>query len=290
MIIPTFNRRERLLAAVSSVQRQTFRDWELVVVDDGSQDGTEAAMEPFLCRHIRYLRQPHQGVSAARNRGLAEARFDWVAFLDSDDTWHPRKLHAQWEAVQDRPGYGVVHTDEIWIRHGVRVNARKKHRKYGGWIFHHCLRLCLISPSSILIQRRLLDRCGLFDETYPVCEDYELWLRLTARWPVLYLPETLITKHGGHSDQLSRSGWGLDRHRVRALLKSLRSGLLTPQQERWVKAEIRLKSRILEVGYDKHGKPNGAAYYRLLQRLHLISESPIPENSGVVCRHTTAVG
>ncbi len=271
VIIPTFNRKEPLLAAVASVKSQTFKDWEILVIDDGSEDDTKTAIEPFLSDRIRYIRQPNLGVSAARNRGLSEARFNWIAFLDSDDTWRPAKLETQLKALENRPNYQAIHTDEIWIRNGIRVNPKKKHRKYGGWIFHHSVRLCLISPSSILVNRQLLDKCGGFDETYPVCEDYELWLRLTARAPILFLTEKLVTKYGGHPDQLSRSRWGLDRHRVRALIKCLRDGSLTPQQEKWVIAEIRLKSRILEIGYSKRDKYSHAAYYRLLQQCELPS-------------------
>ena len=269
VIIPTFNRKEPLLAAVASVQSQTFQDWEILIIDDGSEDDTKIAIEPFLSDRIRYIRQPNLGVSAARNRGLSEARFNWIAFLDSDDTWSPAKLEAQLKALGNRPNYQAIHTDEIWIRNGIRVNPKKKHRKYGGWSFHHSVRLCLICPSSILVNRQLLDKCGVFDETYPVCEDYELWLRLTARAPILFLTEKLVTKYGGHPDQLSRSRWGLDRHRVRALIKCLRDGSLTPQQEKWVIAEIRLKSRILEIGYSKRDKRSHASYYRLLQQCEL---------------------
>jgi glycosyltransferase involved in cell wall biosynthesis len=266
VIIPTFNRRERLLQAVASVRRQSFRDWELLVVDDGSTDGTREAVKALGCARIRCLVQPHGGVSGARNRGIRAARHDWIAFLDSDDEWRPTKLQRQIEALEDHPEYRAVHTDEIWIRSGKRVNPRKHHRKRCGWMFNYCLRLCLISPSSILLHRQLLNELGLFDEEFPVCEDYELWLRLTSRRPVLLVPEKLIVKRGGHPDQLSRSRWGLDRYRVQALLKAVDSGTLTPQQLRWTAAEIVRKSAILEGGCSRRGKTNRAAYYRELGR------------------------
>ncbi len=98
----------------------------------------------------------------------------------------------------------VCHTDEIWIRNGRRVNARKKHGKKGGWIFQHCLPLCAMSPSSIMIHRDVFTALGGFDERLPACEDYDLWLRITARYPVLFTRQPLIEKYGGHDDQLSR--------------------------------------------------------------------------------------
>ena len=276
VIIPTFNRKQLLLEAVESVRRQSFRDWELLVVDDGSTDGTDQVIESLISDGIRCIRQEHSGVSAARNRGIRAARNDWIAFLDSDDYWHKQKLQQQFEALEANPEYLAVHTDEIWIRSGVRVNPRKHHRKRSGWMFHHCLRLCLISPSSILLHRSLLDESGLFDESFPVCEDYELWLRITARRPVFFVPEKLVVKRGGHADQLSRSRWGMDRYRVRALLKSVDSGCLTPQQGQWAAAEIVRKSEILEQGFAKRGRMDRASYYRELRRRFGQRESEPP--------------
>ena len=265
VVIPTFNRKKLLIEAVQSVCTQSFQDWELIVVDDGSTDGTEEELKPLLSSEIQYIRQAHQGVSGARNRGIQAARHDWIAFLDSDDYWRRDKLHLQLEALDANPEYRAIHTDEIWIRSGVRVNPGKRHRKHSGWIFHRCLRLCLISPSSFLIHRSLLNEHGVFDETLPVCEDYDLWLRITAHRPVLFLPGKLVVKRGGHDDQLSRSRWGMDRYRVRALLKAAGSRRLTPQQQRWVAAEIVYKSGILEHGFEKRERTSRAAYYSRLK-------------------------
>ncbi len=145
VVIPTFNRKKLLIEAVQSVCTQSFQDWELIVVDDGSTDGTEEELKPLLSSEIQYIRQAHQGVSRARNRGIQAARHDWIAFLDSDDYWRRDKLHLQLEALDANPEYRAVHTDEIWIRSGVRVNPGKRHRKHSGWIFHRCLRCRSIS-------------------------------------------------------------------------------------------------------------------------------------------------
>ncbi len=187
VIIPTHNRRKSLTRAVESVQAQTVRDWELLIVDDGSGDGTDKDWSNPDDSRVRYLRTENQGVSAARNLGIRLADSPWIAFLDSDDYWLPRKLETQLGALDSHPGYLAVHSDEIWIRHGRRVNPKKIHRKYGGWVYRYSLPRCVISPSSILISRQLLDRCGLFDETFPVCEDYELWLRMFARHPICFV-------------------------------------------------------------------------------------------------------
>jgi len=233
-------------------------------VDDGSTDGTDAIVGHFSDERIQYVRRERAGVSAARNHGVRLARYSWVAFLDSDDRWQPAKLRRQMEAVTDHPQFRVTYTNEIWIRRGRRVNQKRKHRKYSGWIYHHCLPLCIISPSSVLLHRSLLNDEGAFDESFPVCEDYELWLRLTRRHPVHFLDEHLIIKTGGHSDQLSLSRWGLDRFRIRALEKSYHSGVLTPLQRLWTAQEIVSKATILATGYRNRQKPSGAAKYEAL--------------------------
>ena len=267
VIIPTHNRRERLTRAVESVRAQTFPDWNLLIVNDGSSDGTDRDWSDAVDPRIRYLRTRHRGVSAARNLGIQQARSPWIAFLDSDDTWLPNKLETQLTALDSHPGYLAVHSDEIWIRRGRRVNPKKIHRKYGGWVYRYSLPRCVISPSSILMARELLDRCGAFDESYPVCEDYELWLRMFARHPICFVDRPLLVKTGGHADQLSRSTWGLDRFRVRAMVKTAESGILSLQQETWTAAEIVRKSEILAGGCEKRGRREMAGYYRGLAKV-----------------------
>ncbi len=266
IVIPTYKRRDLLTQAVQSVLDQTFRDWELWVVEDGSEDGSEQALERFGDDRIHYVYQEHQGVSAARNTGIRLSRFPWIGFLDSDDSWHPTKLERQLRALGRHPHYRVTYTDEIWIRRGRRVNPKKIHRKYGGWIYHRCLPLCIMSPSSVLIDRRLFQEHGPFDEAFPVCEDYELWLRISSRNPILFLEEALVVKTGGHRDQLSRSRWGMDRYRIQALAKIFRSGNLTPQQGVWTAREIVRKAGILARGFRNRGKGDEATQYEKMVR------------------------
>jgi glycosyltransferase involved in cell wall biosynthesis len=220
VVIPTFDRCALLPRALSSVAAQSRPACEVIVVDDGSNDDTWKVVRG-RSRQIRYLRQEHSGVSTARNRGVAAAGCRWIAFLDSDDEWLPEKLERQMDALARQPGLQICHSDEIWIRDGRRVNARRHHRKHGGRVFEHCLPRCAISPSSVLLERTLLQQSGGFDEALPACEDYDLWLRLCARHPVLLVGDPLIVKYGGHADQLSRRYRALDRFRIYALEKIL---------------------------------------------------------------------
>ncbi len=266
IIVPTFDRAPVLGRAIQSVLSQTYANWELHVVDDGSNDTTGTEVTGLDDPRVHYMRIEHSGVSAARNAGIRCARHPWVAFLDSDDYWQPRKLERELEELDRNPSYPVVYTNEIWIRRGVRVNQKNRHRKYSGWVFTRCLPLCIISPSSVLLDREILVQCGLFDETLPVCEDYDLWLRVAARFPVLFVDEPLIVKTGGHDDQLSKSLWGMDRYRLQALMNVYQSPWLTPDQRRATAREIMEKARILETGFAKRGKPEEAALYRRIGR------------------------
>lgn len=254
VIIPTFNRRKLLLEAVDSVLKQTFCDLELIVVDDGSTDDTVDRVLGLRDSRLRLIQQSRRGVSSARNRGIDAAAYSWIAFLDSDDLWMPAKLEKQLETLRRNPEYPAVYTNEIWIRRGVRVNPGKVHRKHGGWIFSYCLPRCIVSPSSILLNRGLFDRFGKFSESLPVCEDYDLWLRMSSRKPFFYLDEPLIIKRGGHQDQLSKSTWGFDRFRVQSLVRLMESAELTPRLQRLTAREIVYRCQILIIGCRKRGK------------------------------------
>jgi glycosyltransferase involved in cell wall biosynthesis len=252
--------------AIESVLAQSYADRELIVVDDGSTDETEAVVAPFIPQ-LTYVHQDHQGVSAARNRGAAIARGEYLAFLDSDDLWLKDKLRRQMRFMESHPEALICYTDEIWIRRGVRVNPMNKHRKYSGMIFPHCLPLCIISPSSALFTRRLFEEAGMFDEMLAVCEDYDLWLRIAARHHIYLVDEPLIVKRGGHDDQLSRSRIGQDCYRIAALEKLLQSDLLSPHQRALTVNELVRKCSIYGNGCIKRGRrEEGESVLRIAAR------------------------
>jgi len=263
VVIPTYNRLPTVKDAIESVLNQTHRDFELWVVDDGSTDGTRKALRSFGDK-VKYVFQENKGVSAARNLGLRVSGGKYIAFLDSDDLWEPEKLEIQVRCMEENPQFPLSYTDEIWIRKGMRVNPKKKHAKYWGWIFEKCLPLCIISPSSALMKRSLFDEIGGFDETLPACEDYDFWLRVACRFPVLFIDKKLIVKRGGHADQLSTRSWGNDRYRVMALEKLLRSQNLKAEERRMASGELVRKCHILSRGFYKRGKGEEARRYEEL--------------------------
>jgi glycosyltransferase involved in cell wall biosynthesis len=247
IIIPTFNRASLVKEAIESVLAQTNQQFELIVVDDGSTDNTSEILSSFEGR-IQTIQMRHTGPSAARNRGIREARGDFIAFLDSDDLWLPEKLKKQIDFFENRPEVLICQTEETWIRNGVRVNPLKKHTKYSGWIFCQCLPLCIVSPSSVMLHRRVLEKVGLFDEGLLACEDYDLWLRIASRYPIYLIKERLIVKRGGHQDQQSQKFPAMDRFRIRSLCKILESGILSISDYEAALNELRKKCRIYRNG------------------------------------------
>jgi glycosyltransferase involved in cell wall biosynthesis len=249
--------------ALESVWKQTCGDFELILVDDGSSDDTAARVRQ-LGGAVRVIRQERSGVAAARNRGASAARGRYLAFLDSDDLWLPTKLAVQLAFMSARPEIAICQTDEIWIRRGARVNPKARHRKPSGDIFKRSLDLCLVSPSAVMMTRDLFLETGGFDEDLPVCEDYDLWLRIAINHPVPLLSQALVVKRGGHADQLSHSVWGMDRFRVRALGKLLRSGL-DGERRQWALAALERKIGVLAKGARKRQREGEALAYEALR-------------------------
>jgi glycosyltransferase involved in cell wall biosynthesis len=258
VIIPTFNRSHLIKRCINSLLSQTLEPDEIIIVDDGSTDDTRTVVERNFPK-IGYYYQENKGISCARNLGIRMAKYEWLAFLDSDDEWLPLKLQNQMQAISNNHDMKICYTDEIWIRKGIRVNQKKRHAKYGGYIFKHCLPLCIISPSSVIIHRSILNEAGLFDETLPVCEDYDLWLRICSKYPVLYLNEPLIIKYGGHADQLSRKYWGMDRFRIHALEKIIKSEYLDRDNRIAANKMLLKKLEIILQGTRKRHKTNELA-------------------------------
>jgi cellulose synthase/poly-beta-1,6-N-acetylglucosamine synthase-like glycosyltransferase len=267
VIIPTYNRGWIVKEAIDSVLDQDFSDYELIVVDDGSDDNTREILGAYGTA-ITVLQQPNRGVSAARNRGIAAAAGELIAFLDSDDLWLPGKLKTQVKFFEENADAVVNQTQEIWIRNGIRVNPKKRHHKFSGMIFERSLALCLVSPSAVMIKKSLFEAVGVFDENLPACEDYDLWLRISCRYPVHLNDFPLIIKRGGHDDQLSKAA-GLDKYRIQSLMKIIDSNLLTPQQYKAAVITLKEKSEVYAGGCRKRGREEEAEYFYALAEKYL---------------------
>ena len=259
VVIPTYNRIELLKRSIDSVINQTIKPSEIIIVDDGSNDGTEAMVKKKY-DSVKLIKQKNKGVSAARNSGIKASSGEWICFLDSDDEWKNDKLEKQITAVANNSDYKFFHSNEIWIKNGKRINQKKKHKKYGGDIFKKCLDMCRISPSSVLIDKNIFEEIGFFNENLVVCEDYELWLRICDKYEVFFIDEPLIFKYGGHQGQLSYSIDSIEYHRIKALEYLLSTGLSKENRDYTIQMLISKISIYLN-GLIKRGKKHEIAVY-----------------------------
>ncbi|OGI07828.1 MAG: hypothetical protein A2X41_11920 [Candidatus Margulisbacteria bacterium GWE2_39_32] len=254
IIIPTYNRSQRLSEAIDSVIAQTYTNIEIIVIDDGSTDETEEIINSKKASFpILYTKQKNKGVSAARNYGISLASGDYICFLDSDDIWYPQKVQVQLAIMEKTPDIQISQVQEVWMRKGKHVNPMKKHLKPSGDIFIPSLKLCLVSPSAVMIKKTLFTEVGLFDEKMPVCEDYDLWLRISYKYGIYLIHDNLIEKRGGHEDQLSKKYWGMDRFRIYSMEKLL-TKKLTYERKEALLSELRIKSTVVHEGARNHNR------------------------------------
>jgi glycosyltransferase involved in cell wall biosynthesis len=261
VIIPTYNRRAIVSEAIDSVLAQSLREFELILVDDGSTDGTEEELLR-LGNAIRVERIEHGGPAAARNRGVELARAPLIAFLDSDDLWAPTKIERQLVFMRENPGCAISQTDEIWIRNGRRVNPGVRHRKRSGDIFIDSLRTCLISMSATMMRTELFRSLTGFDQMMDAAEDYDLWLRILVDHEAGLLEEPLVTRRGGHCDQTSATTSAIDRFRILALTKLLTDDRLSPERRTAVIEVLAEKCRIYAGGLARRGRIEQARLYQ----------------------------
>jgi glycosyltransferase involved in cell wall biosynthesis len=259
VIIPTFNRRAMVLEAIASVLAQRDAHFELIIVDDGSGDGSTEAIDQILddtAAPVRVIQIENRGAAAARNLGVEAAQAPLIAFLDSDDLWMSTKLVRQLAWMRDHPRLQISQCNELWIRNGRRVNPGHRHLKRGGDIFIDSLRTCLVSPSAVIMRADLFRDLGGFDETMCAAEDYDLWLRILLHHEIGLLDEPLVTRRAGHGDQLSATVPAIDRFRILALAKLLANPDLTGPRRIATAEALAEKSRIYAKGLKARSRNN----------------------------------
>ena len=264
VIIPTHNRLKTLPRAIHSVENQLVSPKEIIIVDDGSTDDSYQWLKKWQPQKANkvLIQTKQNGVSGVRNLGIKKASSPWIAFLDSDDEWMPHKLAKQIHFIKANPKIKIIHTEEIWIRRGVRVNPQKKHQKMGGHIYEQCLPLCRISPSSVLIHKSVFNEVGDFDVALIVCEDYDMWLRITASFEVGYIKEPCIIKYGGHADQLSKKYSKMDEYRIQSLIKMLNQNNLSTKNRESTKKMLEKKCLIFIQGAKKRNNEVAIQQYQ----------------------------
>lgn len=253
VIIPTFNRADVMVKAIESVLSQTYKNFVLHIVDDGSTDHTQLVLEKYKDHpKIKTYLQKNAGVSSARNFAAKNGSGHWLSFLDSDDEWMPHKLETQINYLSQNPDCHFLHSEELWIRNGVRVNPKIKHLKSNDNIFIRSLDFCIISPSTVILTRELFLTHQGFDDSFIVCEDYDLWLKILLKNDIGFLPTPLIEKHGGHADQLSTKFVAMDYWRIKSLVNLYQDNDASVEQKKLIKEVILKKSELLLKSYIKY--------------------------------------
>lgn len=258
VIIPTYNRAPLLERAIASVLKQTVLPREIIIIDDGSDDQTGhlvKCIENFSDVKLLYYKQKNSGPASARNRGIEMSSSAFLAFLDSDDHWHKRKIEIQSRELVKNNQCRISHTREKWFRRGEHLNQKKIHLPPGGNIFNSCLKLCCVGMSTVMMNRSIFDDYGLFDETLRCCEDYDFWLRVSVVEDFLLIDVPLTTKEGGRDDQVSVIyRVGMDKYRIYSISKLVSQGNLNPVQKLRARNMLIEKCEIYGRGCLKHGK------------------------------------
>lgn len=293
VIIPTYNRAGFLGRALASVKRQTRRCDEIIVVDDGSDDDTRDYVHDFLsnCKiPLHYIYQTNKGPAAARNLGITTAKYSYLTFLDSDDHWEKKKLDVQYKALEANPEIMISHTKERWLRRGEHLNQKKIHQPGNGNIFKHCLQLCAVGMSTVMLRKELFTSIGFFNEAFRCCEDYDLWLRVSSQFSFLLIDAPLTVKEGGREDQVSyQYRIGMDRLRIAAILDLLKKGALREEQIKWTLEELQRKCHVYGMGCLKHEREQEGEAYLDIEKWSqkclsskMIKILKFPENSKVL--------
>jgi glycosyltransferase involved in cell wall biosynthesis len=206
VVMATYNYGQFITYAIQSVVNQTFTDWELVIVDDGSKDDTSNVVERHLSdQRIRYYFQPNRGQPHAKNAGIGLSRGQLIAFLDADDAWLPTKLAKQVRLFDNDPDLGVVYSRRFVMDAFGKVLTEELRDMARGDVLKEAIQRTIPPFSSTLVRREVFENVGMFDESIPVAIDYDLWLRVALKYRFDYVDEPLLLYRTGHANLSKRS-------------------------------------------------------------------------------------
>jgi len=207
VIIHTYNNEKFIAETVESVLNQTYKDYEIIVVDDGSEDGTRDALIPYM-QKIRYHYKENGGIASAKNAGISLSETEFVAFLDHDDLWVPDKLQLQMEHFNENPQIGLVYAKYTSFRDGKELRT-KPEKGYSGWIFKELLAKSFIQTSTVVVKRECLDAAGPYDETFSLGDEYDMFLRIARKFQCGFVDKGL-TRYRVHDTNASNNDFLFD--------------------------------------------------------------------------------
>lgn len=262
VIIPSYNCEAYIAETINSILNQTFKDIELIIVDDGSTDKTREIVTAYGSS-VRLITQTNTRVCAARNRGIREAKGEFICLMDHDDYWYPEKLDRQLEEFKKHPDAGVVYSSFIRWHNGPNENFPAPTSfdlksypddidpDFSGWIYHQLLLDCWMLTSTAMFRAEVFKRCGMFDEALPYSEDWELWIRISREYPMIQLcrPTTLYRQHPQQGYRIVRS---ID-YRTELLIKSVKKWGLCSRDGRCIsKRTFRSQIAIYHASFGLH--------------------------------------
>lgn len=267
VIIPTYNRAALVEGAVQSVLVQSFEDFEILLIDDGSTDETPSVVLELGKKdsRVRTFQQENAGVSSARNLGIAEARGEWVAFLDSDDAWEPEKLELQLKKLNEKPEAALCFSDAVFVG-----GSRDKRTLFevsgfqGDVSLEAFLRANFIPGPTVMIRRSVLDEVGRFDPALRSSEDRDLWLRVLARFPVTFV-DLVLYRYRSHGESLTSDVLESQRAALAVLLKNKNIYSIAPKiyQKKTERCHRRLAILLSEASQFNEAWPHILAWRRL---------------------------
>ena len=207
VIIHTYNNERFMAETVESVLNQTYKDYEIIVVDDGSVDGTRDALMPYM-QKIRYHYKENGGIASAKNAGIGLSQAEFVAFLDHDDLWAPDKLQLQMEHFNENPQIGLVYAKYTSFRDGKKLRT-KPEKGYSGWIFKELIAKSFIQTSTVVVKRECLDAVGPYDETFSLGDEYDMFLRIARKFQCGFVDKGL-TRYRVHDTNASNNDFLFD--------------------------------------------------------------------------------
>ena len=293
VVIPTHNYGRFLPAAIDSVLAQTYQDYEVIVIDDGSTDDTPGVIAPYLNR-IHYERQENRGISATRNRGIELAKGEFIAFLDADDEWLPGKLAAQMPLFSDTE-VALVYCDiKIrWSDGREEPSFLAGRNAKSGWIFNSLLQHSYIMPSAAVVRRDALLAVGGFDSAADTREDIDLWLRIAQRWKVGQVPQALAVRREHGANNIWQITDESTRNAIYRYEKMLRTFTLDDNQRREVMrglsaAHLMRGYYLARAGQRREARKSLLASLRLNWRhwptWHCLGGTLLPEAIVTICR------
>lgn len=267
IIIPAYNSSRFISEAIKSIFNQTFKDFEIIVIDDGSTDDTKDVLKPFI-HQIQYIFKENGGVASARNVGIRMSKGKYIAFLDYDDIWLPNKLELQVQILDTCPQVGLVHTDNLFLinnetsSHTCKSKIKDK-KLLSGRIFKSLLmQKFFLTCSTVMVRKVCFDKVGLFDISLPPADDFDMWLRITKEWDCAYIDIPLV-KYRIHSSNISRNHQKMHSATFAVLTKIFTDSLFTEDTQL-------LRPRVLSNFYYAAGASNYCAGDLRQAKLNLV--------------------